>query len=169
MAKRRAASAVLAGLMLVIISAGNALAMAPEILTRNAPIAFEGVDTEICPGIEVLVTFEGKRSVTGYYTADGEESRLVFHVQYWATFTNVADPSLTVSGPGTRNIEFDLINDTYTDTGAYRSITDQGSGSILLQTGRWLANYDETVVYAINGPHEEWLGETEEFCAALGG
>lgn len=171
MARRRVASVMLAGLMLMILSVGNVLAGAypPLVLFKNAPLVGGGANADICPGIIVMEEFTGKRSATVFFTPSGDDWKFVIDVQYWATFTNAADPELTLRSPGHRHIVFDFIADTYTDTGVYRNVTAPGQGTVLQQTGRWLASGDETIVYAIAGPHEDWLGQVEGFCEALGG
>ena len=141
MRTRRAASGMLAGMALALAMAGTAVAAPPETLDRSN-LDFTFVDTEICTGLEILTTFVGKRSATVYRDGDGNDLRLVINVQYWGTFTNLADPDLTVRSPGHRHITFDFVNNTFTDVGVYRSVTVQGSGSILLEAGRWVERAD---------------------------
>jgi hypothetical protein len=168
MRTRRAAGGMLAGMALALAMAGTAVAAPPETLDRS-DLDFVFVDTEICPGLEIWTTFQGKRSATVYRDNDGNDLRLVINVQYIGTFTNVDNPDLTLRTPGHRHIEFDFVNNTYTDVGVYRSVSMQGSGNILLQAGRWVETLDTMILIAVSGPHEDWFGDLDGFCGALGG
>ncbi len=169
MRTRRWAGASIAALALALGLNGTALATPPLMLDRNAPLGFSFVDTEICPGIDVVTTFEGKRNATLYVDADGNELRLVINVQYWGTFTNAADPGLTVRSPGHRHITFDFVANTFTDVGVYRNVTVRGSGTIHVQAGRLVETLDEGILLAVSGPHQDYSGDFAAFCAALGG
>jgi hypothetical protein len=168
MRTRRAASGMLAGMALAMVMAGAAVAAPPETLDRS-PLDIAFVDDQICPGIQVWTTFQGQRSATVYRDADGNDLRLVINVQYWGTFTNVAEPSLTLSSPGHRHITFDFVNNTFTDVGVYRSIAVQGSGNILLDAGRLVETLDTAILITVSGPHQDYTGDLDGFCGALGG
>lgn len=164
----RVLGAVLVGALLAAASVGSALAAKPTTEARNLDFAFSFVETGMCPGLTLEFAFEGTRTRMLYYDRDGNERQLVIHVRSTGTYTNLDDPSLVLTSSSIRNITFDYANDTFTDTGAYRNVTAPGEGIVLQQTGRWLETLDETPL-AISGPHEEWLGQVDAFCAALGG
>ena len=168
MRTRRAASGMLAGMALAMLMAGTVVAAPPETLDRS-PLDIMFVDDQICPGIDVLTTFVGKRSATVYRDGDGNDLRLVINVQYWGTFTNLADPDLMVTTPGHRHITFDFVDNTFTDVGVYRSVTLKGSGNILLDAGRLVETLDTAILLAVSGPHEEYFGDLDDFCGALDG
>ena len=168
MRTRRAASGMLAGMALAMVMAGTVVAAPPETLDRS-PLDIMFVDDQICPGIDVLTTFVGKRSATVYRDGDGNDLRLVINVQYWGTFTNLADPDLTVSSPGHRHITFDFVDNTFTDVGVYRNVTVKGSGNILHDSGRLVETLDTAILIAVSGPHEDYSGDLDGFCGALGG
>jgi hypothetical protein len=160
---------LMAGVLASLVLAGGAMAAQPEVLLKNDPLPNDSfVDTWTCPGLEILNEIEGKRSRMVYFDQQGHETRLVIHVRYRMWFTNLAN-AVTLSSPGTRKIELDFVNGTWTETGVYRAVTANGEGNVLHQSGRLVEGLDSEELISLSGPHHEYLGQLEQFCAALGG
>jgi hypothetical protein len=169
MRTQRLASALLVGLLASLVMAGSAMAARPEVILKNEPLPNEAfVDTESCPGLSILNEIEGTRSRTLFYDRDGNETRLVIHVRYRLSFTNIAN-GVTLTSPGVRNIELDFVNNTFTDTGVYRNVVAPGEGTVLHQSGRLVETLDTEELIAMSGPHDEYVGELARFCSALAG
>jgi hypothetical protein len=163
---RHARRSVVAAALLTVLVTGTTLAAPPLTLIRKGPIDFAFVDTQMC-GFPVEISFLGTVTRTNYIDADGNVTRTVANVVYTSTF---AGPSETLSGKGTRHIVIDWVSGIQTESGAYRAVTSQGDGMVLLDTGRLqnaLDNGAELLFEA--GFHEDWYLAYGEICEALAG
>jgi hypothetical protein len=163
---RPRAAGLLLGLLAAVVFAGNTLAVTPEQLFKNDPLPMDPfIDTEECPGLSILNEGDITRSRTLYYDQDGNESRMVILVRYRLWFTNI-DNGITLTTAGSRHIEIDFVNGTWTETGLYRNVTAPGEGSVLHVSGRSVEDLETAELLHLAGPHEDVL---QQFCPALAG
>lgn len=93
-----------------------------------------------CQALRYDFTFAGhfvvRRSDILYYDASGTLVKEVIKARFVGTDTN-EDNGKTRTDNGTRNITFDFVNGTITESGVLRHVTVPGSGVILLEAGTW--------------------------------
>lgn len=159
-------SGLLAGSVLMLTMAASAMAGQPETLLRHDRLNTSFIDTSTCPGLEILSEAAITRTWTVYFDKEGNETRFVAQARYFLSSTNVAN-GVSLSSPGTRHIVFDSVRGTYSDTGVFRIVTASGGGVVLHQSGRWVEDLDTEELLSYSGPHQEYLGDLDAFCAAL--
>ena len=109
--------------------------------------------------------------MTQYLAADGSVLREVLHIRFRGPATN-DETGRELAVDGSRQLVFDLVENTFTETGVLRRVTAAGSGVVLHQSGRAVLELTEEgpgdLVFEA-GPHQLSTGELAEFCAALAG
>ncbi len=164
----RRLSVLAAVLAAAAVSAGAATAAKPVVVEKNNEFTRHFAGIPLCPGFTVTADFQIRRTITRYYDNEGNLLREVVHVHFTGTNTNdESGKSLPVNG--VRHIVFDFVNNTFTETGVLRHVTVPGSGIVLHESGRLVTSLVDDSLIFMAGPHQEFTGDVEEFCAALAG
>ena len=159
-----------------LVSAGalaaTAAAAPPEVVERNVTVTRHFSGLTDCQAYGYSFTFTAsyvvRRTHTRFYDKSGTLLREVIHAHFVGTNTNDANGT-TLRDTGQRHIVFDLVENTFTESGVLRHITVPGSGIVLHESGRIVTSLLDDSLISIAGPHQLFSGDLAEFCAALAG
>ena len=118
-----------------------------------------------CNGLPVIVTLQGEMRVNAFYDATGQLDLLKRHISYSGTLSSpVTGKSVPHEGQATLTI--DPQANTTTFTGLYHATVLPGEGMVFRSTGI-IVVADNGSISFVGGPHDYYLQETEQLCAAL--
>jgi hypothetical protein len=149
-------------LILVVATAGPALALQPEIVNLHLHRHYE--DFAVCDGYNVIGDFDVTRRDVTYFDVDGNPIRVDLFIHYEGTLTNSVTGK-TLPDKGNFKNSLDLTDSTATVTGGIRHTTVSGLGIVIQATGRIVLD-DATggILFETPGMSSD---ENLQLCAAL--
>jgi hypothetical protein len=166
---KRVVVATAAALLAVGAVVATAAAGQPVVVEKQNELTrhFANLPTCTAFGFTHTEDYAVTRTVTDFYDNEGNLIRETLHVQFVGTATNDATGK-TIPVNGVRNITFDFVEGTFTETGVLRRVTVAGSGIVLHTSGRIVEPLQQGLEpLFVAGPHQLQENDVAEFCAAL--
>ncbi|SOC52351.1 hypothetical protein [Ornithinimicrobium cerasi] len=136
--------------LLTVTGAGAAMAAPP--LQDTITIVEPAPVTTCADGETISVYFDVSYRQWETFAEDGTPETLKLNMVYTGAFVNDATGD-EVPLQGTRSIVFDFVNDSYSDSGNHRTLTQPGEGWVLKRAGRYLSTASNPdVATFISGP-----------------
>ena len=118
-----------------------------------------------CNGASVIVNLQGEMRVNAFYNEMGQLELLKRHISYSGTLSSPVT-GISVPHEGNATLTIDFLDNTTTITGLYHATVLPGQGVVFLDAGIVVVEADGTVSF-VGGPHDYYLEETDQLCAAL--
>jgi hypothetical protein len=149
-------------LILVVATAGPALALQPEIVNLHLHRHYE--DFGVCDGYNVIGDFDVTRRDVTYFDSSGNPIRVDLFIHYEGMLINSVTGK-TLPDKGNFKNSLDLTDGTVTVTGGIRHTTVSGLGIVIQETGRIILD-DATggILFVTPGMASD---EVLQLCAAL--
>ncbi len=146
-------------------TAGSAVAAAPE----RESFSFVEADTIDCSQFDPSWQFHDdfvdfftvRRSL--YADASGDITRIVDHVEHRSNDVNSVT-GYTLHEHNKFRLEFDLVAETVTFSGAINNMQRPGVGSVINYKGHKIFSFDSDVPIKDAGPN---MADNEDFCRAI--
>ncbi|MDX1447541.1 MAG: hypothetical protein R3246_00625 [Acidimicrobiia bacterium] len=160
--------AVVTSAMVLLGLALPGVAATPDKVVKNDRRSVSFVEGDVCE-FDLHAQFDIKRSLTDYFSKEGDLVKTVITVGGPGTFTN-PETGLSVAVHFHRTIVEDHVAGTWTNTGVLRHVTVPGLGIVFHDAGRLVETLDEPydLLFAA-GQHQYWFNDSEAFCAVLAG
>ena len=121
-----------------------------------------------CDGFKVIESSQGPfLRITEFFNAEGDLTRVAFHESIPDdTYTNSVTATAFTDG-AIINIELDLTEGTVQEAGLIFKLTIPGGGSVLIEAGTVVYDFETEEILHIGGPHQVLDGDFEDLCHAL--